>query len=62
MTHGTAASSVRQRVAIVGGGIAGLSVAHALLKQGAAARGIDVTVLERSPRPGGIPRGRCPSS
>jgi oxygen-dependent protoporphyrinogen oxidase len=43
----------RQRIAIVGGGIAGLSVAHALLKQGAAARGVDVVVLERSTRPGG---------
>jgi protoporphyrinogen/coproporphyrinogen III oxidase len=53
MMHADAVSSGRQRVAIVGGGIAGLSVAHALLKQGAKARGIDVTVLERSPRPGG---------
>jgi oxygen-dependent protoporphyrinogen oxidase len=53
MMHADVASFGRQRVAIVGGGIAGLSVAHALLKQGAPARGIDVTVLERSPRPGG---------
>lgn len=43
----------RQCVAIVGGGIAGLSVAHALQKQGAASRGVEVVVLERSGRPGG---------
>lgn len=41
------------RVAVVGAGIAGLSIAHALLRQGARERGIDVVVLERSSRPGG---------
>jgi oxygen-dependent protoporphyrinogen oxidase len=46
-------ASARQRIAIVGGGIAGLSVGHALLKQGAASRGVEVVVLERSGRPGG---------
>jgi oxygen-dependent protoporphyrinogen oxidase len=48
-----ASTAPRRHVAIVGGGIAGLSVAHALLGQGAAARGIDVSVLERASRPGG---------
>jgi oxygen-dependent protoporphyrinogen oxidase len=43
----------RRHVAIVGAGIAGLSVAHALLARGAAAQGIDVSVLERAPRAGG---------
>lgn len=43
----------RQRIVIVGGGIAGLSVAQALLSQGAASRGVEVVVLERSLRPGG---------
>ena len=46
-------ATARRHVAIVGGGIAGLSVAHALLAQGAAAQGIAVSVLERAPRPGG---------
>ncbi|BCS32165.1 protoporphyrinogen oxidase [Luteitalea sp. TBR-22] len=41
------------RVAIVGGGIAGLAVAHALRQQGAGARGVEVVVLERGQRPGG---------
>ena len=49
----SASTAPRRHVAIVGGGIAGLSVAHALLAEGAAARGIDVSVLERAPRPGG---------
>ena len=39
-----------KRVVIVGGGIAGLSLAHRLL---AAGRGVEVTVLERADRPGG---------
>ncbi len=39
----------RPRVAIVGGGIAGLSLAHALLNS----RDLDVAVFERSPRAGG---------
>ncbi len=42
-----------KRVAIVGGGIAGLSLAHALLRRGARDRGVEVTVVEKSPRPGG---------
>ncbi len=42
-----------QRVAIVGGGIAGLSVAHALVARDAARRGIDVVVLERIGAAGG---------
>ncbi len=42
-----------RRVVIVGGGIAGLSVAHALLGRGARARGIEVVVLERAARAGG---------
>ena len=46
-------SAPRRHIAIVGGGIAGLSVAHALREQGTATRGIDVSVLERAPRPGG---------
>ena len=41
------------RVVVVGGGIAGLSVAHALMQRGARARGIAVTVLERASRAGG---------
>ncbi|MDO8837106.1 MAG: protoporphyrinogen oxidase [Vicinamibacterales bacterium] len=41
------------RIAVVGAGIAGLSVAHALLRQGARERGVDVVVLERTSRPGG---------
>lgn len=40
------------RVVIVGGGIAGLSIAHALVTDPAAA-GVTVTVLERGERPGG---------
>ena len=46
-------SAPRRHIAIVGGGIAGLSVAHALREQGTATQGIDVSVLERAPRPGG---------
>jgi protoporphyrinogen/coproporphyrinogen III oxidase len=41
------------RIAIVGGGIAGLAIAHALVSRDARGRGIDVTVLERSSRAGG---------
>jgi oxygen-dependent protoporphyrinogen oxidase len=41
------------RIAVVGGGIAGLSLAYALVRRGATARGVDVAVLERSPRAGG---------
>ena len=51
MTATTAPAA--RRVVIVGGGIAGLSIAHALLKQQARDRGIDVVVLERAPRVGG---------
>ncbi|MGE0453276.1 MAG: protoporphyrinogen oxidase [Vicinamibacteria bacterium] len=40
-------------IAIVGGGIAGLSIAHALGKRGAKERGVEVVVLERAARPGG---------
>ena len=39
---------MRDRVIIVGAGVGGLCAALAL-----AARGVDVTVLERAPRPGG---------
>jgi oxygen-dependent protoporphyrinogen oxidase len=42
-----------KRVAIVGGGVAGLALAHALVKRGARARGVETLVLERSPRAGG---------
>lgn len=42
-----------RRVAIVGGGIAGLSVAHGLLERGAQELGVEVVVLERGARPGG---------
>lgn len=52
MSH-TVAASARPHVSIVGGGIAGLSVAHALLAEGAAAHGISLAVLERAPRLGG---------
>lgn len=41
-------SSRETRVAVVGGGIAGLSLAHGLAR-----RGVDVVVLEGGPRPGG---------
>jgi oxygen-dependent protoporphyrinogen oxidase len=41
------------RIAIVGGGISGLAIAHALRAQGAEARGVEVVVLERGDRPGG---------
>ncbi|MFB3853878.1 MAG: protoporphyrinogen oxidase [Vicinamibacterales bacterium] len=41
------------RIAIVGGGIAGLSIAHALLQRGASEPGIDLVVLERAGRAGG---------
>lgn len=43
----------RQRIVVVGAGIAGLSIAHALVRGGAAAHGIEVTVLEHASRPGG---------
>ena len=49
----TISATPRRHVAIVGGGIAGLSVAHALLTQGDSAQGITVSVLERAPRLGG---------
>ncbi len=42
-----------KRVAIVGAGIGGLAVAHALLKQAHRDRRLDVVVLERAPRAGG---------
>lgn len=42
-----------KRIVIVGGGISGLALAHALLKRGARERGLEVTVLEKSRRPGG---------
>lgn len=42
----------RQRIVVVGAGIAGLSIAHALVR-GAEAQGIEVTVLEHASRPGG---------
>ncbi|HKC11091.1 MAG TPA: protoporphyrinogen oxidase [Vicinamibacteria bacterium] len=42
-----------KRVAIVGGGVAGLALAHALGKKGAPARGVEALVLEGSPRAGG---------
>ncbi|HXB54688.1 MAG TPA: protoporphyrinogen oxidase [Vicinamibacteria bacterium] len=42
-----------KRVAIVGGGVAGLALAQALDKKGGRARGVEGLVLERSPRTGG---------
>ncbi len=42
-----------RRIAIVGAGIAGLSFARALQRNGAAYRGVDVRVFEASKRPGG---------
>ena len=42
-----------RRVAIVGAGIAGLSLAHALGRRGARERGIEVIVLEAASRVGG---------
>jgi oxygen-dependent protoporphyrinogen oxidase len=42
-----------KHVAIVGGGVAGLALAHALGQKGARARGVEALVLERSPRAGG---------
>jgi oxygen-dependent protoporphyrinogen oxidase len=42
-----------RRVAIVGGGVAGLALAHALDQRGARARGVGALVLERSPCAGG---------
>jgi oxygen-dependent protoporphyrinogen oxidase len=42
-----------RRVAILGGGVSGLTLAHALLRLGARERGVDVVVLERAPRAGG---------
>lgn len=41
------------RLAIVGGGVSGLTLAHALLRRGARERGLELFVLERAPRPGG---------
>lgn len=41
------------RIAIVGGGVAGLSIAHALGRLGAAERGIEIRLLERGARCGG---------
>jgi oxygen-dependent protoporphyrinogen oxidase len=41
------------RVAIIGGGIAGLSVAHALVRAGARERAIDLVLLEGTDRLGG---------
>jgi oxygen-dependent protoporphyrinogen oxidase len=42
-----------RHVVVVGGGIAGLALAHRLEASGARERGLSVTVLERSSRPGG---------
>lgn len=42
-----------KRIAIVGGGIAGLSLAHALQRRRAAAGPLEVTVLERASQAGG---------
>ncbi len=42
-----------KKVVIVGAGIAGLSVAHALGKRGARQRGVDVVVTDAAERPGG---------
>ena len=42
-----------KRIAIVGGGVAGLAIAHALGRLGAREKGVEVTVLERTERPGG---------
>jgi oxygen-dependent protoporphyrinogen oxidase len=44
---------MRRRIAIVGAGIAGLSLAHALGRRGARERGTDVVVLEAAARVGG---------
>jgi len=52
MSH-TAAAAPRRHVAIVGGGIAGLAVAHALLAEGADESRVSVSVLERASRLGG---------
>jgi protoporphyrinogen/coproporphyrinogen III oxidase len=41
------------RIAIVGGGVAGLAVAHALTQRGARERDLELVVLERAPRAGG---------
>lgn len=41
------------RVAIVGGGVAGLALGHALLRRGARERGVELVVLESAARPGG---------
>ncbi len=41
------------RVAIIGGGISGLSIAHALSARGAAERGVEIVVLEAAGRAGG---------
>lgn len=43
-----------RRVAVIGGGIAGLAVAHALVRRGEA--GLDVAVYERAPLAGGLVR------
>lgn len=42
-----------RRLAIVGGGVSGLTLAHALLCSGARERGLELVVLEKAPRPGG---------
>lgn len=49
------------RLAIVGGGVSGLSLAHALLRRGARERGIELVVLEKAPRPGGNLRSEVSS-
>lgn len=41
------------RIAIVGAGIAGLSVAHAIRKAAGEGPEVEVTVIDRAPRPGG---------
>jgi oxygen-dependent protoporphyrinogen oxidase len=40
-------------VVVVGGGISGLAIAHRLQAAGGPARSVSVTVVERTPRPGG---------
>jgi oxygen-dependent protoporphyrinogen oxidase len=42
-----------KRIVVVGGGVAGLTLAHNLLRLGARERGVDVIVLERAARAGG---------
>lgn len=42
-----------KQVAVVGGGISGLAIAHALLRQSSSSAPLEVVVLEASDRPGG---------